>query len=81
MHNKEIIDNKCYKQFNLFEDYTNFDLEKETEKKLEKQEEVIQNIIIRLKNKYGKNAILKGMNLSAGATTIQRNNQIGGHNA
>ena len=31
--------------------------------------------------KYGKNAILKGMNLQEGATTVDRNNQIGGHKA
>ena len=34
-----------------------------------------------IKKKYGKNAILKGMNLQEGATTIDRNNQIGGHRA
>ena len=32
-----------------------------------------------IKNKYGKNAILKGMNLEEGGTTIDRNKQIGGH--
>jgi len=32
-----------------------------------------------IKKKYGKNSILKAMNLSDGATTIDRNNQIGGH--
>ena len=32
-----------------------------------------------IKKKYGKNAILKGMNFEEGGTTIQRNNQIGGH--
>ena len=35
--------------------------------------------LIAIKNKYGKNAILKGMNLEEGGTTIDRNNQIGGH--
>lgn len=37
--------------------------------------------MISVKKKYGKNAMLKGMNLEEGATTISRNNQIGGHNA
>ena len=37
--------------------------------------------MINIKNKYGKNAILKLVDLSDGATTIDRNNQIGGHNA
>ena len=35
--------------------------------------------MLQIKNKYGKNAILKGMNLSEGGTTIDRNNQVGGH--
>ena len=34
-----------------------------------------------IKKKFGKNAILKGMNFEEGATTIQRNSQIGGHRA
>lgn len=44
-------------------------------------EEKIQNVILNIKKKYGKNAILKGMNLENGGTTIDRNNQIGGHRA
>ena len=35
--------------------------------------------MLEIKNKYGKNAILKGMNIIEGATTIERNQQIGGH--
>ena len=34
-----------------------------------------------MKKKYGKNAILRGMDLEEGATTIERNNQVGGHKA
>ena len=34
-----------------------------------------------IKKKYGKNAILKGMNLEDGATARERNDQIGGHKA
>ena len=37
--------------------------------------------MIDIKNKFGKNAILKGMNLEKGATAKERNNQIGGHKA
>ena len=47
----------------------------------QKAEEKIQKVIVSLKKKYGKNAILKGMNLEEGSTTIERNNQIGGHKA
>ena len=34
-----------------------------------------------LKEKYGKNAVLKGMNFEKGATAIERNGQVGGHKA
>ena len=47
----------------------------------QKDEEKIQLVMLDLKKKFGKNAILKGMNLEEGGTTIERNNQIGGHKA
>lgn len=46
--------------------------------KLEKHRQ-IQKAILEIKNKYGKNAVLKGMNLQKNAMTIERNKQIGGH--
>lgn len=39
----------------------------------------LQKAMVGVRNKYGKNAILKGMNLEKGGTTIERNKQIGGH--
>lgn len=45
---------------------------------LEKNRKV-QKAVISIKNKFGKNAIVKGMNLEEGAKTIERNSQIGGH--
>lgn len=57
-----------YTQINLFTNYT-------VEKR--KHEQELQELDI--KKKYGKNAILKGMNFQEGATTIERNSQIGGH--
>lgn len=41
----------------------------------------MQKAVIDIKNKYGKNAIIKGMNLQDAGTTIDRNNQVGGHKA
>ena len=41
----------------------------------------MQKAMIEIKKRFGKNAVLKGMNLEEGATTIQRNGQIGGHKA
>ena len=43
------------------------------------KEEKIQKAVLEIKNKYGKNAILKGINFREGATGIERNRQIGGH--
>ena len=74
-------DCKVIKQFDLFTDY---EKEEEKNKKIiedEKKEKNIQKVILNLKNKYGKNSILKAMNLEEGATTIDRNNQVGGHKA
>ena len=64
-----------YEQVDLFTDYN------ELSKKIEKEhaEKEIQKAMLNIKRKYGKNAIIKGMNLEEGGTTIQRNKQIGGH--
>ena len=59
-----------YESVDLFTDYQ----KREKEKK-------IQETILEIKNKYGKNAILKGMNLQNKATTKMRNKLIGGHNS
>lgn len=47
----------------------------------EEKEKNIQKAVIGIKNRYGKNAILKGMSLYEDATAVERNNQIGGHKA
>ena len=46
-----------------------------------KKEKALQETVLQLRERFGKNAVLKGMNLEEGGTTIQRNNQIGGHRA
>ena len=66
-------------QLDLFSDNERKTIEKEKEKIDEKEEKILQNILLDIKNKYGKNAILRGMNLEEGATTKDRNVQIGGH--
>lgn len=66
-----------FEQIDLFTDYS----KKELELKKENSEKQIQKAMLNIKNKYGKNAIIKGMNLQDGATTIERNCQIGGHKA
>ena len=66
-------------QLNLFIDYAALEKQKEAERKHDARERKIQEATLALQARYGKNALLKGMNLLEGATTIQRNGQIGGH--
>ena len=73
----EDIKENDFEQFNLFVDYN----EVSKNKKKEKAEREIQKTMIDIKEKYGKNMIIKGMNLEEGATMMERNNQIGGHKA
>lgn len=66
-----------YIQLNLF-----FDTGKqEAEENELKKEKDMQKAILKIKSKYGKNSIIKGMNLKEGATALERNRQIGGHKA
>lgn len=62
-----------------------FNHPQENQKQQEKQSEIkdkkVTQTILKIKQKYGKNAILKGMDLQEGATTKERNQQIGGHKA
>ena len=55
--------------------------EKEKENAALEREKKMQQAVLTIKKKFGKNAILKGMNLQEGATAKDRNAQIGGHKA
>ena len=68
-------------QLDLFTDYTAVQAKKEEEEAELEREKGMQKAMLEIKKKYGKNAILKGMNLEEGATTVDRNKQIGGHKA
>ena len=68
-------------QLDFFTDFEEKQAERERENKALKRENNMQKAIIELKNKYGKNSVLRGMNLEEGATTVSRNKQIGGHRA
>ena len=76
-----VINDKKYEQLNLFTDYTLLDKQNKQEEIELKKEKNIQQAVINIKKKYGKNALIKGMNLEEGATAILRNSQIGGHKA
>lgn len=66
-----------YIQLNLFSDTG----KQEAEENELKKEKDMQKAILKIKSKYGKNSIIKGMNLKEGATALERNRQIGGHKA
>ena len=70
-----------YQQLDLFTDYeAQRKKQAEEEEKLERERRM-QEAMLSIKKKFGKNAVLKGMNLEEGATAKDRNEQIGGHKA
>ena len=68
-------------QLSMFTDYEAEAREKQLEQAALERERRMQKTVIDIKKKYGKNAIMKGMNLQEGATAKDRNRQIGGHKA
>ena len=68
-------------QLDLFTDYAALAAEEEAQNAELAREKQVQQVLLNLKKRYGKNAVLKGMNLEEGATARERNRQIGGHKA
>jgi DNA polymerase V len=66
-----------YEQIDLFGDLE----DKQAQREIRQREKNRQKAILHLQKRYGKNAVLKGMNLWEGATAVERNSQIGGHKA
>ena len=76
-----IKESENFEQMDLFTDYDALQKEREEEAVTLNREKQMQKAMLDIKKKFGKNAILKGMNLEEGAMTRERNNQIGGHKA
>lgn len=70
-----------YRQLDLFADNDALRQREKQERTERERERRIQQTVIELKNKYGKNAVLRGLNFEEGATAKDRNRQIGGHKA
>ena len=68
-------------QLDLFTDYEEARARKAAEAAELTREKKLQEAVLGIKRRYGKNAILKGTNLVDGATAADRNNRIGGHKA
>jgi DNA polymerase V len=68
-------------ELDLFTDYESEEKShQKTQERLNKERR-IQEVQLKIKQRFGKNAILRGLNFEEGATTRERNNQIGGHKA
>ncbi|MFZ2257123.1 MAG: DNA methylase [Clostridiaceae bacterium] len=78
---KSVVKQKDFEQLDLFTDYTAVQQINAEEEAALAREKRVQETVIQLKNKFGKNAVMKGTNLEEGATSIDRNQQIGGHKA
>ena len=72
---------ESFEQMDLFTDYEALQKQREREEQELERERQLQKAVLDIKKKFGKNALLKGMNLEEGAMTIERNHQIGGHKA
>ena len=70
-----------FEQLDLFTDYNAKEKERKRERAAREKEKQMQKAMLDIKKKFGKNAVIKGMNLNEGATAMERNSQIGGHKA
>lgn len=74
-----MVKQEC-RQLDLFTDFMDKESHNEEDMQLNKEKQVLKTMID-IKKKYGKNAVVRGMNLKEGATAMDRNRQIGGHKA
>ena len=75
-----VYENVC-EQLDFFSDISEQEKNHEREERDEHRERSMQQAILKMKKKYGKNAVMRGMNYQEGATAIERNGQVGGHKA
>ena len=68
-------------QLDLFTDYEALKAQQKAEEEAQAKERRMQETLLSIKRKFGKNSILRGLNYEEGATAIERNKQIGGHKA
>jgi len=73
--------NRVPQQLDLFTDYEALEKQKQEEKAKRDKERRLQETQLKIKQRFGKNAILRGLNFEEGATAKERNKQIGGHKA
>ena len=77
----KVEDITTFEQLDLFTEYATLEKKRGQERLELEKEKKLQHAVLDIQKKYGKNAVLKGMNFEEGATTRSRNEQIGGHKA
>lgn len=77
----DLPEEKEVEQLDLFTDYSAREEQEKQEEAEQQRERRRQQALLSIKKKFGKNAIMKGMNLEEGATAKERNATIGGHKA
>lgn len=80
VHEEDIPEIENYDQLSLFDTEETIESRKKDDIALEK-ERALQEAMLQIKHRYGKNSVLKGKNFAEGATAKDRNRQIGGHKA
>lgn len=78
---EQVKSNEEFIQMDLFTDYETIEEEKRREEERLSRERKMQEAVLSIKKKYGKNSIVMGTNLQEGAMAMERNKQIGGHKA
>ena len=68
-------------QMDLFTDYEQQDAEQEEQQNDLERERRLQEAVLTIKDKFGRNAVLKGTNFLEGARSRERHNEVGGHKA
>ena len=81
IYEKDMPEEDTLVQYGLFDDVEALERKREQEKATLAKERKLQEAMLAIKGKYGKNAVLKGMNFQEDATARERNGQVGGHRA
>ena len=81
MYERDLAEDDTPIQYGLFDDVEALERKREQEKIDRAKKRKLQEAVLSIKGRYGKNAILKGMNYQEGATARERNGQVGGHKA
>ncbi len=81
LQQEEIKRDDTPEQLDLFTDYEVLEQQRQAEEVELEREHRMQHALLTIRDRFGKNAIVKGLNMQEGATAMERNKQVGGHRA